>query len=82
MTEVIAAHDFALFLLRISASVAPGGRVYVRPSSFMAKVALVVDDSMLIRYTVCRFWSNAVSRWRPPPMEWMRWMFLVACGRI
>jgi len=29
--------------------------VYVRPSSFMAKVALVVDDSMLIRFTVCQF---------------------------
>jgi CheY-like chemotaxis protein len=32
----------------------PGG-VWGRLRSLMAKVALVVDDSMLIRYTVCRF---------------------------
>lgn len=32
------------------------GRVLVRlPHLFMPKVALVVDDSMLIRYSVCRF---------------------------
>jgi CheY-like chemotaxis protein len=28
---------------------------YVPPTLFMPMVALVVDDSMLIRYTVCRF---------------------------
>jgi CheY-like chemotaxis protein len=31
------------------------GRVYSGPRVYMSKVALVVDDSMLIRYTVCRF---------------------------
>jgi CheY-like chemotaxis protein len=30
------------------------GRVWIQ-SPLMSKVALVVDDSMLIRYTVCRF---------------------------
>jgi CheY-like chemotaxis protein len=34
----------------------------------MPAVALVVDDSMLIRYTVCRSLKSAALRWSPRPM--------------
>jgi CheY-like chemotaxis protein len=44
-------HCFALFCLQRRATVRPGDSF----SLHMSQVALVVDDSMLIRYTVCRF---------------------------
>lgn len=52
MTKVIPADALALEWLRAFASVRPGA---LYAPLFMGKVALVVDDSMLIRYTVCTF---------------------------
>ncbi len=53
VTEVIAARGFGLFLVKTLCYCPTRGRVDA--PVFMSKVALVVDDSMLIRYTVCRF---------------------------
>ena len=57
MTEVIAALGFGLFRRKTLCYCRTRGRVCARSPVFIlcAKVALVVDDSMLIRYTVCRF---------------------------
>ena len=44
-----------LFHTKHSGNVRPGRRAFSRPPSFMPMLALVVDDSMLMRYTVCRF---------------------------
>jgi len=46
---------FRLVSSENSASVQPGDVCKAGLRLFMNKVALVVDDSMLIRYTVCRF---------------------------
>ena len=51
---ILRARDFACSCPRPSVSVRGGGRAFRRERSY-AMVALVVDDSMLIRYTVCRF---------------------------
>ena len=55
MTEVIAAHGFGLDGPKIVCYCRTRGRVGADLRLLMSMVALVVDDSMLIRYTVCRF---------------------------
>ena len=55
MTEVIAACGFVLFPSKTLCYCPTRGLCVVTSDIVMSKVALVVDDSMLIRYTVCRF---------------------------
>lgn len=52
---VTAAVPFALWGKHLLVMVQAGTVCSGRTPSAMARVALVVDDSMLIRYTVCRF---------------------------
>lgn len=55
MTDVIASCGFGLFLIKTLCYFPTRGRVDADLRLFMSMVALVVDDSMLIRYTVCSF---------------------------